>query len=215
MASKIIDLKILVLSAAVILAVELGLHWAAWPQSISPLVLIGAARVLEGLALLVLLQLSTEQGTASIGLRAQTFAAGLKKGLIWSAGFGLLVLVAAMVLHLAAGVSAYELLQGGQPAGSGRIWLLFLIGGMISPITEEIVFRGILFGYLRKWGMLAAITGSTVLFVLAHAIQGAFPLTQVVGGLLFAVAYERERNLLVPIVIHMLGNLAIFTLTFL
>lgn len=215
MASKIIDLKTLTSSAAVILAVELGLHWAAWPKNISPLMLIGAARVLEGLSLLVLLKLLTEQGTASIGLRADSFTAGVKKGLIWSAGFGLLVLVAAMVLHLAAGVNAFELLQGGQPAARNRIWLLFLIGGIISPVTEEIFFRGILYGSLRKWGMLTAITGSTVLFVLAHAIQGTFPLTQVVGGLLFAVAYERERNLMVPIVIHMLGNLAIFTLTFL
>jgi membrane protease YdiL (CAAX protease family) len=31
----------------------------------------------------------------------------------------------------------------------------------------------------------------------------------------FAVAYERERNLVVPIVIHILGNLAIFTMTLL
>ena len=84
---------------------------------------------------------------------------------------------------------------------------------MVSPITEEIVFRGVLYGYLRRWGILAAIIGSTVLFVLAHSIQGVFPLTQVVGGIVFAVAYEREHNLLVPMVIHILGNLAIFTVT--
>ena len=33
-----------------------------------------------------------------------------------------------------------------------------------------------------------------------------------IGGILFAVAYEMEKNLLVPITIHVLGNLAIFTL---
>ena len=92
--------------------------------------------------------------------------------------------------------------------------MFLLIGGVVSPITEEIVFRGILYGYLRQWGMLTAIFGSTVLFVLAHSIQGVFPLTQIVGGIVFAVAYERERNLLVPIVIHILGNLAIFSITF-
>jgi hypothetical protein len=33
-----------------------------------------------------------------------------------------------------------------------------------------------------------------------------------IGGILFAVAYELEKNLLVPIIIHVLGNLAIFVL---
>jgi membrane protease YdiL (CAAX protease family) len=33
-----------------------------------------------------------------------------------------------------------------------------------------------------------------------------------IGGILFAVSYEVEKNLLVPITIHSLGNLAIFTI---
>jgi hypothetical protein len=37
--------------------------------------------------------------------------------------------------------------------------------------------------------------------------------TQVVGGILFAAAYEIEKNLVVPITIHCLGNLAIFALS--
>lgn len=215
MAAKIIDLKTLVLSAAIILTVEFGLHWAARPISIPPLFLIGAARVLEGVLLLILLKLSRTGGTASIGLRVKSLGAGLKKGLFWSVGFGLLVLGTALALYFTTGVNALELLQGGLPAGKSGLWLFLLVGGVISPVTEEIVFRGILYGYLRQWGMLAAIVGSTLLFVLAHAIQGVFPLTQVVGGLLFAVAYERERNLLVPMVIHILGNLAIFGITLL
>jgi membrane protease YdiL (CAAX protease family) len=43
----------------------------------------------------------------------------------------------------------------------------------------------------------------------------AIPITQLIGGILFAVAYEIEKNLLVPITIHFMGNLAIFTLSFL
>jgi membrane protease YdiL (CAAX protease family) len=34
-----------------------------------------------------------------------------------------------------------------------------------------------------------------------------------VGGVVFALAYEKEKNLLVPIVIHISGNLAIFALS--
>jgi hypothetical protein len=42
--------------------------------------------------------------------------------------------------------------------------------------------------------------------------QGVF-VHQVVGGIVFAVAYEVEGSLLVPITIHVLGNMAIFTLS--
>jgi membrane protease YdiL (CAAX protease family) len=40
-----------------------------------------------------------------------------------------------------------------------------------------------------------------------------FPLTQLVGGILFALSYEYSGNLMVPITIHATGNLAIFTLS--
>jgi len=214
MAAKIINLKTVLLAAVVILAVESSLHWVAWPKSISPLALIGAARILEALLILALVQLSNPNGMAAVGLQRKRFVFGLRKGLLWSACFGVLVLLVAITLYVSSGINVFDYMQG-RPAAKRGIWLFLLIGGVISPITEEIVFRGVLYGYLRRWGMLAAIIGSTAVFVLAHSIQGAFPLTQVVGGVVFAVAYEREKNLLVPMVIHMLGNLAIFTLTLL
>ena len=45
-----------------------------------------------------------------------------------------------------------------------------------------------------------------------HVVLCVIPL-QMIGGILFAVAYEMEKNLLAPITIHILGNLAIFILT--
>ena len=61
--------------------------------------------------------------------------------------------------------------------------------------------------------MATALVLSTLIFVFSHASRHTIPVTQVIGGILFAVAYEREKNLLVPIMIHVLGNLAIFTLS--
>jgi membrane protease YdiL (CAAX protease family) len=60
--------------------------------------------------------------------------------------------------------------------------------------------------------MWAALLLSTAVFVVAHAIFHRIPLPQIVGGILFAVAYEKEKNLMVPITIHVLGNLAIFAI---
>ena len=52
-----------------------------------------------------------------------------------------------------------------------------------------------------------------MMFVLAHPIFPVIPIPQVVGGIVFAVAYEIEGSLMVPITIHAQGNLAIFTLS--
>ena len=87
-----------------------------------------------------------------------------------------------------------------------------MVGGIISPVAEEIFFRGMLYGYFRRWGIWAALLLSTVVFVMAHAIFHRVPLPQIVGGILFALAYEKEKNLMVPMTIHVLGNLAIFAI---
>jgi hypothetical protein len=39
--------------------------------------------------------------------------------------------------------------------------------------------------------------------------------TQAIGGIVFAAAYEVEGKLMVPISIHVLGNIAIFSLSIL
>ena len=83
---------------------------------------------------------------------------------------------------------------------------------IVAPFAEELFFRGLLYGFFRRWGAPFAIILSTALFTFAHPLRG-LPLTQIVGGLLFALAYEVEGNLLAPITVHVLGNLAIFTLS--
>jgi len=51
---------------------------------------------------------------------------------------------------------------------------------------------------------------STLIFVLIHPAGRHIPITQAIGGVLFALSYEIEKSLVPPMVIHMLGNLAIF-----
>ncbi|MGD8962327.1 MAG: CPBP family intramembrane metalloprotease, partial [Desulfobacterales bacterium] len=80
---------------------------------------------------------------------------------------------------------------------------------------EEIFFRGILYSFFRRWGIPTAVILSTILFILPHSSGTTLPVTQLIGGILFAVSYEIEKNLWVPIMIHSLGNLAIFTLALL
>jgi membrane protease YdiL (CAAX protease family) len=88
------------------------------------------------------------------------------------------------------------------------------VGGLIAPVAEELCFRGIVYSFFRRWGILIALVASTALFVALHTFQG-LPVVQIVGGIVFAIAYETTGNLMVPITIHCLGNITIFTLSLL
>ena len=206
-----IEIKTLVISIAAIVSTEVATSVMISKGLYGPMIILGAARLLETI-LIILIVLIWGKGISSIGLARSKIALGLKKGLIWSAGFGMVASFAFVVL-LAAGSNPLKLIQVQLPARHSEIALFFLIGGMVGPIAEEVFFRGILYGFFRRWGVVVGLVLSTLIFVLIHPINHGVPITQLVGGIVFALAYEVEGSLMAPITIHSLGNIAIFTLS--
>lgn len=212
--AKTIETRILFLSLAVLLCTEVATRVVFSQAASSPLLILGIARVVQ-ILLLVLIVSRWGRGISSIGLARERAVAGLKRGLIWSAIFGLCAFLGFVVLYGAHIENPLRLVKTPLPPDVRGIVFFFVVGGLVSPIAEEVFFRGIMYGFFRRWGVLVALIGSTVIFVGAHAIISRIPLTQVVGGLAFAAAYEVEGNLMVPITIHSLGNIAIFSLSLL
>ena len=206
-----IQIKTLAICLMAVIAVEVIARIGICAGSYTPIIILGAVRLLQA-GLIVMIVLIRERGLSSIGLSLTRTLPGLKRGLIWSAGFGLITLLGFVVIF-AIGLNPIKLIHTQFPAKPGDILLFFIVGGLIGPVTEEVFFRGIVYGFFRRWGAPMAIILSTLLFVLAHPVFPAIPITQVVGGILFAVAYEVEKNLVVPVTIHALGNMAIFTLS--
>ena len=213
MEAKKIQIKALILSVASIIVIEVA-HTVGVSKGLSyPLVILGAARFLE-IVLITLIFLIWGKGLTSIGLGLDTMATGLKKGLIWSVCFGVIVLSACLLLSVL-GINPLPLIRTYLPQRPGEITLFFFVGGVVGPIAEEVFFRGVLYGFLRRWGVVVALVISTLVFVLIHPLKSGFPATQVVGGILFAISYEVGGSLVAPITIHALGNMAIFTLSLL
>lgn len=206
-----ISLKTLALSLGAILGLETVFNMALPGRTGSPLAALGTLRGTEAL-LLLYISFRFDKSPGAVGLSPPTLLPGLKKGLMWAAGFAVAAGVLFIVL-LMAGVNALAFLKAPLPARPHQIFIFFLVGGIIGPIWEEIFFRGIIFGFFRRWGGYAAILISSVLFVLPHFDGSRLPLTQIVGGIVFAVSYEREKSLMVPISIHCLGNMAIFSVS--
>jgi membrane protease YdiL (CAAX protease family) len=212
METKKITLNTLVFSAAAVFSIELAARVAISQGGLPPLIGLGLARLVQICFMLMFIRLR-EKNFDSIGIAPANTSAGLKKGVIWSLCFGLAVGLL-FIIFLFSGINVLKIFQTSIPFSHKDIFLFFSVGAVIGPIAEEIFFRGIIYGFFRQSGFTIALILSTALFVFPHLAGPGIPLTQVVGGLLFAVAYEVEKNLIVPIVIHSLGNLAIFSLSF-
>lgn len=79
-----------------------------------------------------------------------------------------------------------------------------------APILEELWFRSLLYAPLRLYlprGL--AILFLSAVFALAH---GWPPVTQFVGGLVFAYAYEKRQTIWASIILHVAGNSILFVI---
>ena len=211
METKEIQLKTLFLCLAAVIAVELATWVVASKSAYHPMLVLAGGRLLQ-ILLIVLITGIWGKGLSSIGLARSGMVSGLKKGLIWSAGFGAIASLIYIGLF-AAGINPLALIRIRLPRQTVDLVLFFIVGGIVGPVAEEIFFRGILYGFLRRWGVIVALILSTLIFVLCHPISHGIPVTRLVGGLVFALTYEIGGSLIVPITIHGLGNLAIFTLS--
>ena len=205
-----IKITTVIISILVIIAIEIMVRLVVRQNLITPLMGLGLARLAEIIFLLILVNMR-EKGLSAIELNFADIFKGLKKGFIWAVMFGAAAGVILGIIYLA-GINAPALFQMQLPDKSMNLIIFFILGGFFAPLAEEIFFRGILYGFFRRWGISTAIIISTLLFVLPHTSGHTLPITQIIGGILFAVSYEVEKNLLVPITIHSLGNLAIFTI---
>ncbi|MCM1122593.1 MAG: CPBP family intramembrane metalloprotease [Eubacterium sp.] len=82
--------------------------------------------------------------------------------------------------------------------------------GLISPITEEIVFRGLIFNRMRRYfPHAAAVVASGILFGIYHGnlVQGLYGGCM---GILMAYLYERMHSFVIPCFFHAMANIVVY-----
>lgn len=93
----------------------------------------------------------------------------------------------------------------GPVTTSDRMWIVFL-AVVVAPLAEEFIFRGFLYGVLKRhFGPLAAMGATAVLFAAIHQNIPAIP-TLAVLAIGFTLAYELTGSLWTPIVMHVIFN---------
>lgn len=93
--------------------------------------------------------------------------------------------------------------------------LFVVVAIFLGPITEELIFRGMVYNFLKNFMRVeVSIIITSLIFALFHSLE-TFPVILMLS-ILMNYFYEIRSNLLVPITLHSLNNaialLSLFTL---
>lgn len=95
-----------------------------------------------------------------------------------------------------------------QFSDSSTLYLLLFC--LVSPIAEELFFRGFAFKFFRRWSYPIALFISLIAFVALHSPDLGNIFIPIFGGFLTTIAYEKDQTILAPIIVHCVGNMLLF-----
>ena len=120
------------------------------------------------------------------------------------------LIILGVILSLMYNVFAYYLnfaLKTSLFDNNSNIAVTLLSTGILGPIIEELIFRGIIYNELKsKYSNMKSILIRTIFFAIIHIniIQILYAL--IIGFILIFV-YEKYNNIKAPIILHMASNI--------
>ena len=147
-----------------------------------------------------------------LGLRGFKLAQGLGWTLAAYGGFFVFLIAYGLIVQPDPQQIIEEIEQQRETLKLVALGILVILA---APISEEVFFRGFLFGGLRgRMSFWPAAILSGLLFGLVHLPGGALQVPPLaVFGVLLAWLYERTGSLGPPIVMHMIQNTISFSYT--
>jgi membrane protease YdiL (CAAX protease family) len=97
-----------------------------------------------------------------------------------------------------------------ETSDKSAVYLTMLLGVVVAPVAEETIFRGYIYGVLKRYlGPAAAAVIGAGMFAAMHLNASALPALFTLA-LCFTLAYEATGSLLVNIFMHSFFNLTMF-----
>jgi hypothetical protein len=136
----------------------------------------------------------------------QFLGPGVLRALAWGIGAGLAAAAAGAVYLFA--LRRLDVLQdvmrNAASELSTNLWI-YALAVLAAPIFEEFIFRGLIFAGLRRsLDVFPAILASAAVFAIVHPPASMIPVFGL--GVCAAVAFDRSKMLLAPMVAHAIYN---------
>ncbi|MEJ2886032.1 CPBP family intramembrane glutamic endopeptidase [Actinomycetospora aeridis] len=171
------------------------------------LVAVSAASALGAVAIALALRVRAPAAVGLVRPPLRGIALGVGIGIVvWLVSRILIVAYVAVTGDTSDPQEALTLFSGPLAAA-----LVVAIGGLLVPLGEELLFRGLGYGVLRRVGRVFAVIVTAAVFALAHGLNVVFAAAFVLG-VVNAVLYERTGSIWPPAAAHAMFNLISFTL---
>lgn len=113
----------------------------------------------------------------------------------------------ALARRMGEGATAAE--QWRRAFSASGIVLFFVVGGLLGPIVEEIIFRGMLYpAWKAQWGWIASAFATSLAFALFHPRGSG--ISQFLASILFICLLRRTGSLRAAIVAHSVFNISLW-----
>ena len=99
-----------------------------------------------------------------------------------------------------------EIYATGASGGVLSVILATFFLGIITPIGEEFLFRGVVTTVLLRYGAFVGVVGGALLFALMHGINMVLP-AALVAGLVAGDVYRRSGSIWPAVMVHSVFNL--------
>ena len=135
------------------------------------------------------------------------------KSFVREAAIGIGCGIAAVVILGCIGFALYGKIQFPAPLrslivsqNSVNLALTCIAAITVVPFGEELFFRGLVYGSLRRWSVAGAIIVQALLFALSHQYGLVYTLFVLVAGVLFGIVYLWRRTLWTSVCMHLTCN---------
>lgn len=95
--------------------------------------------------------------------------------------------------------------QAAAKGGLLSLFALLITGALLTPLGEEVVFRGVVANALNKYGFWAGVVGSAAIFAVVHGPSVILLLAFMVG-ILAGILFRRTASLWPGVVLHVVYN---------
>nr|WP_281361014.1 CPBP family intramembrane glutamic endopeptidase [Schumannella luteola] len=90
-------------------------------------------------------------------------------------------------------------------AGPAGLIATIVLGGMLTPLGEELFFRGVITRFLLRWNTAIAVILGAAIFAAAHGVNDVTPMAFIIGlgnGLLL----RYSRSIWPGVAVHVTYN---------
>ncbi|MBO5488438.1 MAG: CPBP family intramembrane metalloprotease [Eubacterium sp.] len=120
--------------------------------------------------------------------------------------FAINIVIVMIHIIMPSAFERYSEISGLFDMSTAPAWLMILAVCIVGPIAEEVMFRGMIYGCIRRsFGMWPAAIISAVLFGVYHMnlVQGIYA---AVLGVVLALVYEKTQTIYGSIIFHVVFN---------